>query len=101
MRTGCGSGHDPEIGTLSRQCDHSSAFRSSNCCDWWCTGLRGDGAAQSLPFSDSAPDFPDYLRGERGLRWLSVEGYAGDLRALESYLPKTGHGNLSQLTPRG
>lgn len=52
------------------------------------------------PFSDSVPHFADYLRDERGLRWPSVGGYAGHLRALERYLANAGISKLSQLTPR-
>lgn len=63
-------------------------------------GYVGTVRRSPWPFSDSAPHFPDYLREERGLRWPSIEGYAGHLRALERYLAKTGIGKLSQLTPR-
>ena len=52
------------------------------------------------PFSESAPRFPEYLRGERGLRWPTVQRYADHLRALERYLAKTGIAKLSDLTPR-
>jgi len=52
------------------------------------------------PFSASAPHFPEYLRGERGLRWPSIQRYAYHLHALEGYLAKTGIVKLSQLTPR-
>lgn len=52
------------------------------------------------PFSASAPHFPEYLRGERGLRWPTVQRYADHLRALERYCGKTGIAELSELTPR-
>ena len=52
------------------------------------------------PFSASAPHFPEYLRGERGLRWPTVQRYSSHLRALERYLGKTGIAKLSELTPR-
>ena len=50
------------------------------------------------PFSASAPHFREYLRGERGLRWPTVQRYADHLRALERYLGKTGIAKLSELT---
>src|SRR5271163_465078 len=52
------------------------------------------------PFSASAPHFPEYLRGERGLRWPTVQRYADHLRALERYFGRTGIAKLSELTPR-
>jgi len=50
------------------------------------------------PFSASAPHFREYLRGERGLRWPTVQRYADHLRAIERYLGKTGIAKLSELT---
>jgi integrase/recombinase XerD len=63
-------------------------------------GYVGTVRRSPWPFSTIAPHFPDYLRDERGLRWPSIGGYAGHLRALQRYLARTGVGKLSQLTPR-
>lgn len=63
-------------------------------------GYAGTVRRSPWPFSDSVPHFADYLREERGLRWPSIQGYAGHLRALERYLAKSGIGKLSRLTPR-
>jgi len=63
-------------------------------------GYVGTVRRRPWPFSDSVPHFPDYLRDERGLRWPSIDGYAGHLRALERYLAKRGIAKLSQLTPQ-
>jgi integrase/recombinase XerD len=63
-------------------------------------GYVGTVRRLAWPFSISAPHFPEYLQGERGLRWPSIERYAHHLRALERYLAKAGISKLSQLTPR-
>jgi integrase/recombinase XerD len=63
-------------------------------------GYVGTVRQLAWPFSASAPHFPEYLRGERGLRWPTIRRYADHLRALERYLGKTGISKLSELTPR-
>lgn len=63
-------------------------------------GYVGTVRQLAWPFSATAPHFPEYLRGERGLRWPTVQRYADHLRALERYLGKTGIAKLSELTPR-
>jgi len=63
-------------------------------------GYLGTSRRPSWPFSASVPKFPEYLRGERGLRWPTVQRYADHLRALERYFAKTGIAKLSELTPR-
>jgi len=51
------------------------------------------------PFQDSAPNFFDYLRNERGLRETSISHYRIDLRAFEHYLRDIGLHELQGLSP--
>lgn len=52
-----------------------------------------------LPFSETAPGFFDYLRGERGLRETSIQLYTHNLRCFETYLADIGLSCLSRLSP--
>lgn len=54
------------------------------------------------PFLGSAPGFFGYLREEKGLRPLTCDGYAAELRAFEAFLmhcAAAGQVGLSSLTP--
>jgi len=63
-------------------------------------GYVGTARRSAWPLSASAPNFPDYLRNERGLRWPSIQRYADHLRALERYFATVGIVKISQLTPQ-
>ncbi|EWS65225.1 Tyrosine recombinase XerD [Hydrogenophaga sp. T4] len=51
------------------------------------------------PFLHSVPGFFPYLREEKGLRPVTCNGYACQLRVFENYLHRTGNSRLGDLTP--
>jgi integrase/recombinase XerD len=53
----------------------------------------------SRPFRDSVPGFFPYLREEKGLRPITCDGYACQLRVFENYLHRTGNSRLGDITP--
>jgi len=62
-------------------------------------GFVGTTTRRPVPFQDTAPQFFDHLRQERGLRSATLYQYVYHLRVFEAYLRRLGSGALSEISP--
>lgn len=62
-------------------------------------GFTGEERRVRRPFLDCAPGFFPYLREEKGLRALTCQRYASELRGFEDHLRRRGIAQLADITP--
>ena len=62
-------------------------------------GFIGTTTRRPVPFQETAPDFLDYLRQERGLRPATLYQYVYHLRVFEAYLRRLGIGAVGEISP--
>ena len=62
-------------------------------------GFIGTTTRRPVPFQETAPDFFEYLRQERGLRPATLYQYVYHLRVFEAYLRRLGIGAVGEISP--